>query len=81
MATKKRTSKTRYKGQDLKAFRSKVAKLKKAGVVSKHKDARKQVDTDYMRAIVKKFGDVIIGDAIAVKAKKNVRQSYDLNGI
>lgn len=64
------------KGQELKAFRSQVAKLKSKGIVSKRVDARKQEATRYMRAKVRSFSDVLEGRAIAVKAPKDIRQKY-----
>lgn len=78
------SSKGSVKGLDaqaLKEFRSKVAKLKKKGIVSAKVDARSQRATKYMRAKVRKFEDVLSGEAIAVKAKKNVREKYTSSGV
>lgn len=47
---------------------SKLAKLKKLGLVSKHKDLRSQQVTRHMRDKVKKFADVLKGSAQVVKA-------------
>jgi len=78
------SGKARSKGlsnQALKEFRSKVAKLKKKHVVSKRVDARSQRATKYMLAKVRKFEDVLSGNAIAVKATKKVREKYTEAGI
>lgn len=53
-------------GSQLKSFRSDVARLKSKGLVSKHKDARKQKPTRYMREQVKKYSDVLEGKAQVV---------------
>lgn len=68
-------------GQALKQFRSDVAALKKKGIISAKVDARKQRDTKYMRAKVRKYQDVLKGTAIAVPAPKEVRQKYVEKGV
>lgn len=64
------------KGQELKSFRSAVAKLKSKGIVSKRVDARSQAATRYMRSKVRSFSDVLEGRTLAVKASKEIRQKY-----
>lgn len=81
MANKKPSKTKAEQAQALREFRSKVAKLKAKGIVSAKVDARKQRDTKYMRAKVRKFEDVLSGTAIAVKAKKDVREKYSSAGI
>lgn len=78
------TKTTKSKGMDaqaLKDFRSKVAKLKKKGIVSAKVDARSQKATKYMKAKVRQYEDVLAGNAIAVKAKKDVREKYTSAGV
>jgi hypothetical protein len=69
------------KGQELKAFRSQVAKLKSKGIVSKRVDARSQSATRYMRSKVRAFSDVLEGRTLAVRAPKDIRQKYIDAGI
>lgn len=54
----------------IREFRSAVAKLKAAGLVSHRVDARSQQPTRYMRGQVKKFADVLTGKAKVVEAPK-----------
>lgn len=62
---------------DIRKFRSDVAKLKKAGLLSDRVDARKQRATRYMREQVKKFDDVLAGKAKTVPLKsKSLRDDY-----
>lgn len=68
-------------GKDLRSFRHEVAVLKKAGVVAKYKDVRRQAPTRYMLRKVKNFADVIRGDVIPVRAKKEVREKYKEKGM
>jgi len=65
----------------IREFRSEVALLKKAGVVSKRTNAAVQEPTKYMRARVRKFYDVIVGQTIPVRAKPNIRHDYASKGI
>ena len=76
MASGNKRKSGRLKGQELKSFRSAVAKLKKKGVVSKRVDARSQEPTRYMRSKVRSFEDVLTGRSLAVKAPKDIRQKY-----
>lgn len=62
------TTKKGLSGQELKAFRSKVSKLKAKGLVGKRVDARSQKPTRYMREQVAKFNDVLEGRAKVVTA-------------
>ena len=50
-------------------FVSDVAKLRKAGLVSSKVDPRTQDATDYMKRQIRKYNDVIKGNAQAVKIK------------
>lgn len=54
----------------LQKFRSDVAALKRAGLVSPSVDVRRQRATKYMQAQVEKYRDVIEGKAKAVKTPK-----------
>lgn len=54
----------------VKSFRSAVARLKEKGLVSKRVDARKQRYTKYMRGQVRKYGDVLQGKAAVVSVPK-----------
>lgn len=81
MANKKQPKSKAAEAQALREFRSKVAKLKAKGIVSAKVDARSQKATKYMRAKVRKFEDVLSGEAIAVKAKKAVREKYTSAGV
>lgn len=76
MAGQDKSKRSGLNAQALREFRSKVAKLKKKGVVSKRVDARKQEATKYMRAKVRKYEDVLSGHAVAVKAPKQIREKY-----
>jgi len=59
------------RGSQLKTFRSRVAKLKSLGLVSKRIDARKQKSTRYMREQVeKRFAKIFTGEAVAVKVPR-----------
>lgn len=64
----------------LRQFRSDVAKLKKLGLVSKHVSARSQEPTRYMIGQVRKFADVIKGEARAIKIPKIELPSYKGGG-
>lgn len=66
--------------QDLRAFRSQVARLKKAGLVSKRTDARKQKPTRYMMAKVKSLAPVLSGDMTGVKVSRDILQRYKQGG-
>lgn len=68
MAASKKPSKLNI--ADLRAFRSKVSKLKKAGGVSKRVNAAKQKPTRYMQAKVKKLAPVLEGRAVLIPKKK-----------
>jgi hypothetical protein len=68
-------------GQSIREFRKDVARLKKLGVVSKRQDVRHQEPTKYMRGKVRKFGDVLRGEAIPVRAPKAVRETYREKGL
>lgn len=81
MANKRSNKPKGLDKQALKDFRSKVAKLKKKGIVSAKVDARSQKATKYMLAKVRKYSDVLSGESIAVKATKEVRQKYTEAGI
>lgn len=69
-------------------FRSEVAKLKKAGLVSKRVHAASQKPTRYMRKQVERFRDVLDGKAKALKAPtladykvlKENYQDFDFKG-
>lgn len=62
--------------QQLREFRSKVAALKKAGLVSKRTDARSQKPTRYMKAKVKALGPVLSGEMTGVKVDRQILQRY-----
>lgn len=63
-------SSKKINNSQVKKFRSDVAKLKAAGLVSNRVDARSQRETRYMKSQVKKFADVLEGKAKAVKVSK-----------
>jgi hypothetical protein len=78
-------SKQKLTGGQLKKFRSEIAKLKKAGIVSDRVDARSQKPTRHMLAKVKKFQYVLDGRADLVRAKttKEARRyadAFDVSG-
>lgn len=73
---KKQRALLKKQGTSIVEFRSLVAKAKRAGIVSKKTDARKQEATRYMRGKLRKFADVLSGENIAVRAKPDVRQKY-----
>lgn len=64
----------------LRKFRSEVATLKSKGLVSRHKDARSQKPTRYMRNKVEKYRDVLQGKAKVVHTK-TVAQAKALGGM
>jgi len=61
---------------DIRAVRSQVSALKKAGIVSKRIDARTYNPSAYMLRKIKQNKDVLSGEAIAVKAAKDIREKY-----
>lgn len=68
-------------GKSIKEFRHEIAQLKKAGVVSKRVNAARQEPTKYMRAKVRKFYDVIVGQSVPVRAPKAIREDYASKGL
>lgn len=66
--------------QELRAFRHQVSLLKKAGLVSKRTDARKQKATRYMKAKVKSLSPVLAGDMAGVKVARDVLARYREGG-
>lgn len=76
-ATRKSRAIQPPKGYDsIRSFRKDVAKLRKAGVVSKRVNAATQAPTKYMQGKLRKFGDVLRNEVIAVKASPAVRKQY-----
>lgn len=66
--------------QALREFRHKVAQLKKAGLVSKRTDARKQKATRYMKAKVKALSPVLTGEMAGVKVERDILRRYKEGG-
>lgn len=66
--------------QALREFRHKVSQLKKAGLVSKRTDARKQKATRYMKAKVKALAPVLSGEMAGVKVQRDILQRYKEGG-
>lgn len=64
----------------LKQFRRDVAKLKRLGLISKRKDARKQKPTRYMREVVRQFADVLTGKASVLSIPQNEVEYYKKTG-
>jgi hypothetical protein len=60
----------------LRAFRSDVAALKKAGLISSRVDARKQQPTRHMKAQLKRFANVLDGTAKAVRVPRAKAREY-----
>lgn len=77
---KKQREMLKRQGSDIRDFRHSVAKLKKAGIVSKRTDARSQEATAYMRQKVRDFFGVIVGTEQAVAVPKSTRQQYKDSG-
>jgi hypothetical protein len=65
----------------LRQFRSDVAKLKKLGLVSKKVSARSQEPTRYMVGQVRKFANVIKGEAKAITVPKIELPLYKASGL
>lgn len=65
----------------IKQFRRDVAKLKKLGIVSHKTDARKQEATRYMRGIVRKFADVLKGEAQVLSIPTVEAPIYSASGV
>lgn len=63
-------SSRKLSADQLKKFRSDVARLKAKGLTSKRVDARKQKPTKYMRRKVRDFQDVLSGKAKVVSVPK-----------
>lgn len=81
LARKKAKELLAKSGRDLRSVRSDVSKLKKAGLVSKRVDVRSYQPTRYMLSKIKKNADIISGEAVAVRAPKDVREKYRDKGI
>ncbi len=64
----------------VKAFRHDVAKLKKKGLLDKKYDARSVSPTKYLKSQIKKFGDVLAGEAQPVKVSKAKVKYYEEQG-
>lgn len=62
--------------KDIRTVRREVAALKKAGIVSSRIDARTYQPSRYMLQKIKRNADIISGEAIAVKAPKDIRDNY-----
>jgi hypothetical protein len=81
-AQRKRAAKLLAKaGKDIRQVRSEVSQLKKAGIVSKRIDARSYQPTRYMINKLLQNADVLSGEAVAVKAKPQVRKRYVEKGV
>lgn len=62
----------------IREYRSQVAILKRAGLISPRIDARSHKPTRYMKQQLERFKDVIKGDAVTVKTpSKKIAKSYD----
>lgn len=62
---------------NIREYRTKIAKLKKAGLIRKSIDARSHKPTRHMLTQIKRFGDIIDGTAIAVKTpKRKIAREY-----
>lgn len=76
MPSKKRGKGQRGSASDLRKFRSDVAKLKDAGLLSKSVDARSQKPTRHMKEQLRKYSDVLTGKAKAVRVDKAGREKF-----
>ena len=61
--------------KNIRQYRSDLARLKKAGLVSPKIDARSHKPTRHMLAQLAKYADVISGDAVTVKAPSRSKAS------
>lgn len=68
-------------GKDIRAVRKDVSTLKKSGLVSKRVNAASYFPTKYMLNKIEKNRDVISGEAVAVRASKDVRSKYVNKGL
>jgi hypothetical protein len=64
----------------LRAFRHDVAQLKKKGLLDKAYDARKVKPTRYLKTQLKRFADVLSGEAQPVKVSKEKAAKYAAQG-
>lgn len=69
--------------KDIRAYRSKVAILKKKGLIKSSIDARSHKPTSYMLTQIKRFQEIIDGKAIAVKTptRKIAKEYSDLKDV
>lgn len=66
---------------ELKQFRSDVAALKRKGLLEKELyDARSATPTKYLKSVIKKFGNVLKGEATPVKVSKAKQKYYKEKG-
>lgn len=77
---KGKVNRSGFSAQELREFRSKVSALKKAGLVSKRTDARKQKPTRYMKAKVKALAPVLSGEMTGVKVGRDILERYKQGG-
>lgn len=63
-----------------KAFRHDVAQLKKKGLLDKAYDARSVSPTKYLKSQIKRFGDVLRGEAQPVKISRSKIKEYASQG-
>lgn len=68
-------------GKDIRTVRREVSALKKAGIVSKRIDARTYQPSKYMLKKIAANKDILSGEAIAVKASKEIREKYVSAGV
>ena len=81
-AAKNRAKKLLQKhNKDIRAVRSEVAALKKAGIISSRIDARSYQPSAYMLKKIAANRDILEGRAVAVKTPKKIRQKYIEKGM
>lgn len=66
--------------EGIKTFRHDVAHLKRKGLLDKAYDARKVTPTKYLKSQIKKFGDVLRGEAQPVKISRKKIEYYKSQG-
>jgi hypothetical protein len=71
----------RKQGKSIRAFRHEFSTLRKLGVISKRKTATKAEPTKYYRSRLRKFADVLRGEAVPVRAPNVVRRKYADKGL
>lgn len=80
MSNKSISEKNKKANENLKIFRSNVAKLKKSGLLSKKYDARSATPTKYLNSQISRFKGVIEGTAKTAKLPKQNLEAYKDTG-